>query len=173
MQIMSGSVAGDIKFWDIRLTSSTRTLEIQRSPMTAFAGHPRIPVLATGSHDQFIKILTLDGDTLNVKRYHEVFRGTAQRIGPVSCLAFHPKKLLLAAGFTDEFLSIYSPMSSWCGILTLTWLFLVYGGYSAISKQIIILERPDFIRIACDTTHRWHNSVPLFRHFTVGHKNID
>ena len=111
IQIMSGSVAGDIKFWDIRLTSSTRTLEIQRSPMTAFAGHPRIPVLATGSHDQFIKILTLDGDTLNVKRYHEVFRGTAQRIGPVSCLAFHPNKLLLAAGFTDEFLSIYSPMS--------------------------------------------------------------
>jgi regulator-associated protein of mTOR len=108
---MSGSVAGDIKFWDLRLTMSTKTREIQRSPKTAFAGHPRIPVLATGSHDQFIKILTPDGDTLNVKRYHEVFSGSTQRIGPVSCLAFHPNKLLLAAGFTDEFLSIYSPMS--------------------------------------------------------------
>jgi regulator-associated protein of mTOR len=108
---MSASLGGDIKFWDLRLSMSTKTLEIQRSPITAFAGHPRIPLLATGSQDQFIKILTPDGDTLNVKRYHEVFRGSTQRIGPVSCLAFHPNTLLLAAGFTDEFISIYSPMS--------------------------------------------------------------
>ena len=52
------------------------------------------------------------GDQICVLRpYHEVFRGSTQRIGPVSCLAFHPNTLLLAAGFTDEFISIYSPMS--------------------------------------------------------------
>lgn len=106
-EVVSGCVAGDIKFWDLRVSSSLRTLDVQRSPMTALAGHPTIPMLATGSHAQFIKILTLDGDTLQVIRYHEKIAG--QRIGPVSCLGFHPHKPLLAAGATDEIISLYSP----------------------------------------------------------------
>jgi len=106
---MSGCMSGEIKFWDLRMSSSLRTIDVQRSQMTAFAGHSRVPIIATGSHDQFIKLLATDGDTLNVMRYHEVFSGSGQRIGPVSCLAFHPHKMLLAAGFTDEFVSIYSP----------------------------------------------------------------
>jgi len=108
-EVMSGCMSGEIKFWDLRMSSSLRTIDVQRSQMTAFAGHSRVPIIATGSHDQFIKLLATDGDTLNVMRYHEVFSGSGQRIGPVSCLAFHPHKMLLAAGFTDEFVSIYSP----------------------------------------------------------------
>jgi len=106
-EIVSGCVAGDIKFWDLRMQESLRTLDVQRSPMTALALHPGIPLLATGSHAQFIKILALDGDTLQVIRYHEEIAG--QRIGPVSCLCFHPHKPLLAAGATDEIISLYLP----------------------------------------------------------------
>jgi regulator-associated protein of mTOR len=75
--------------------------------MTALSVHPSIPILATGSHAQFIKVMTLDGDTVQVIRYHEVLAG--HRIGPVSCLEFHPYKPLLAAGGTDAIVSIYSP----------------------------------------------------------------
>ena len=89
------------------MQESLRTLDVQRSPMTALASHPSIPLLATGSHAQFIKILALDGDTLQVIRYHEEIAG--QRIGPVSCLCFHPHMPLLAAGATDEIISLYSP----------------------------------------------------------------
>ena len=75
--------------------------------MTALACHPGIPFFATGSHAQFIKIMSMDGDTLQVIRYHEEIAG--QRMGPVSCLAFHPHRPLLAAGATDEIISLYAP----------------------------------------------------------------
>lgn len=110
-EIVSGSVDGEIKTWDLRLSSSLRTYTAQRRPMTAMSVHPSIPLLATGSHAQFIKVMTLDGDTLQVIRYHEALSG--HRIGPVSCLEFHPYKLLLAAGGTDSIVSIYSPKKTW------------------------------------------------------------
>ena len=89
------------------MSASLRTAEVQRSTLTALTVHPRIPVAATGSHAQFIKLLTLEGDTLQVLRYHE--RMASHRIGPVSCLAFHKYKPLLAAGSTDTFIGLYAP----------------------------------------------------------------
>lgn len=103
-EIVSGSVDGVIKVWDLRVSASLRTYNVQRSPMTALSVHPCIPMLATGSHLQFIKLMTLDGDKLQVITDHE-----RHRIGPVSSLEFHPHKPLLAAGGTDAIVSIYSP----------------------------------------------------------------
>lgn len=106
-EIISGSVGGDIRAWDLRMSSSLRTLDIQRSPMTALSVHKQIPIVATGSHAQFIKIVTLEGETLQVARFHEEMSG--HRIGPVSCLEFHKQKLVLAAGATNSLVSIYKP----------------------------------------------------------------
>jgi WD40 repeat protein len=105
-EMLSGCAAGDVRFWDIRMSGSLSAMSVQRSPMTALAAHSRVPVLASGSHNQFIKALTLDGETLAVIRYHDGFLG--QRIGPVSALAFHPHRLVLAAGATDSIVSVYS-----------------------------------------------------------------
>ena len=109
-EILSGSVAGDIRAWDIRSSSrsSLRAIEVQRSPMTALSVHKKIPIAATGSHAQFIKILTLEGETLQVARFHENSL-PGHRIGPVSCLEFHKHKLVLAAGSTNALVSIYQP----------------------------------------------------------------
>jgi regulator-associated protein of mTOR len=106
-EIISGSVAGDIRAWDLRMSSSLRTLDVQRSPLTALAVHKQIPIVASGSHAQFIKILTLEGEALQVVRFHEELQG--HRIGPVSCLEFHKQKLVLAAGATNSLVSIYKP----------------------------------------------------------------
>ncbi|CAM9089710.1 unnamed protein product [Chrysoparadoxa australica] len=105
-EMLSGSVTGDIRFWDIRMSNSLGAMSVQKSPMTAAAVHERVPLLATGSHNQFIKVLTMDGETLSVMRYHDGFLG--QRIGPVSALAFHPHSLVLAAGATDSIISVYT-----------------------------------------------------------------
>ena len=88
--------------------ASVRTIEAmaQSSTMTALAAHPNAPLLASGSHNQFIKVMTRDGEQLSVIRYHDGFLG--QRIGPVSCLAFHPNQLLLAAGATDSIVAVYN-----------------------------------------------------------------
>lgn len=106
-EIVSGSVAGDVRAWDLRMTTSSRAILAQRSPMTALAVHKRIPMIATGSHAQFIKILTLEGEALQVVRFHEAMPG--HRIGPVSCLEFHKGKHILAAGSTNSLVNIYKP----------------------------------------------------------------
>ena len=131
--MVSGSVQGDVVFWDLRGRAPVSVFEVHRSPMTALSVHSYAPLFASGSHNQFIKVnflclpllvtcdrisilmLTLvisaqvfdfNGDVLSTIRYHDGFLG--QRIGPVSSLAFHPHKPLLAAGATDSIVSIYS-----------------------------------------------------------------
>lgn len=103
--IISGSVAGDVRFWDTRFTESVRSLETIGNS-AAFEVHHQAKVFATGSASQIIKVYSLDGSNLSTIRYHDGFMG--QRIGPISCLAFHPHRVHLAAGSTDSFISIYS-----------------------------------------------------------------
>lgn len=106
-EAITGSVRGSVKFWDLRTMRTYKTLEVQKSPLTALAVHNSAPIMATGSHAQFIKLLTLGGEQLGgIIKYHDGFLG--QRIGPVSCLAFHPVRLMLAAGATDSIVSIYA-----------------------------------------------------------------
>jgi len=105
-EVISGSYNGTVKFWDVRTMRSFRTREIHKGQMTAMQVHPCAPVMASGSHAQFIKLLTLSGEQLSMIRYHDGFLG--QRIGPVSCLAFHPTQLMFAAGATDSIISVYS-----------------------------------------------------------------
>ncbi len=109
-EILSGCVGGDIRAWDIRMSSrSLRAIDVQRSPMTALAVHKKIPIAATGSHAQFIKVLTLEGETLQSAKFHEESLTGVKydRIGPVSCLEFHKQKLVLAAGSTNALVSVY------------------------------------------------------------------
>lgn len=106
-ELLTGSLTGEMRFWDLRrLKASLRTVDVGKGPMTAMAAHHTCPLLASGSYNQFIKVLTLEGDTLTVIRYHDGILG--QRIGPVATLAFHPCKLLLAAGAADSLISIYA-----------------------------------------------------------------
>eukprot|EP00985_Skeletonema_marinoi_P025760 scaffold19251_cov124-Skeletonema_marinoi.AAC.3 len=108
-EVVSGCVAGNIKFWDLRYSSSVRTID-HKMQMTALAAHSNVPMFATGSPAQFIKIMSHDGSTQQVIRYHDRLPG--QRIGPVSCLCFHPQLPFLAAGFADENVSLYAPKQS-------------------------------------------------------------
>ena len=105
-ELVSGSTDGTIKIWDLRMMSSSiRTVEAQRSVMTAMDVHSKMPIVATGSGAQYIRILTPDGETLQTIRNHEAMFN--HRIGPVSCLAFHRYKPLMAAGATDSFIGLY------------------------------------------------------------------
>lgn len=104
--IISGSVGGDIKFWEPRTTSSVKTITNTVSSLTSLDVHQQADLIACGSANQNIKVLNLDGEVLSNIRYHDGFIG--QRIGPLSCLAFHPFWPYLAAGSTDSFLSMYA-----------------------------------------------------------------
>mmetsp|Transcript_15197 Transcript_15197/g.25231 ORF Transcript_15197/g.25231 Transcript_15197/m.25231 type:complete len:103 (-) Transcript_15197:50-358(-) len=84
----------------------SHSVQVHKTPLTSLTVHNCAPIMATGSHAQFIKILTLGGDQLGMIRHHEGFMG--QRIGPVASLAFHPIRLVMAAACTDNLVSIYS-----------------------------------------------------------------
>jgi regulator-associated protein of mTOR len=108
-QIISGTVTGNVKLWDLRTGQALRTYTTAAATndvTTAVAVHPWDPVIACGSQNQRIKVLSFTGDELSTIRYHDGFLG--QRIGPISALAFHPRRALLAAGATDSIISIYS-----------------------------------------------------------------
>lgn len=105
-EVIIGSVRGSVKFWDLRTMRTHKTLEVQKSPITSMAVHNCAPIMATGSHAQFIKILTLGGEQLgNIIKYYDGFLG--ERIGPISSLAFHPYKLVMAASSTTGLISLY------------------------------------------------------------------
>ncbi|GIY50119.1 regulatory-associated protein of mTOR [Caerostris extrusa] len=104
-QVISGSVAGDIKFWDLRQTSSMKNIPPAHG-MTAMAIHPQLDLIACGAATHFISIYNQNGDNISTIKYHDGFMG--HRIGPISCLGFHPYKASLAAGSTDSLISVYS-----------------------------------------------------------------
>ncbi|CAM9288968.1 unnamed protein product, partial [Hapterophycus canaliculatus] len=109
-EILTGCSDGHVTIQDIRKASDDNyepfTAKVQRTMMTAFTMHPRVPVLATGSYKQFINIITPRGGLLSrIKGHTGLFD---QRLGCVTSLAFHPNQLMLAAGTTDQVLSIFA-----------------------------------------------------------------
>jgi len=104
--LVSGCSAGEICIWEPRTWTPRATSDAHRSALATLAVHPRAPVIAAGSRNNFIKVLGLDGEVTNLIRYHDGFLGS--RIGPVSCVAFHPRRLLMAAGSTDSTVSIFT-----------------------------------------------------------------
>ncbi|RWS30053.1 regulatory-associated protein of mTOR-like protein [Leptotrombidium deliense] len=106
INVISGSIAGDVRFWDKRLpTSSVKTILVAQG-MTAMSVHPEADVFACGTTSQTINMYTLDGIPGSVIRSHEGF--VSQRIASVMSLSYHPTKAFLAAGYTDSLISVYS-----------------------------------------------------------------
>jgi WD40 repeat protein len=47
-ELITASVKGTVKFSDLRSMRTFKMLEIQKSPLSAFAVHPTAPILASG-----------------------------------------------------------------------------------------------------------------------------
>ncbi|CAN0565458.1 unnamed protein product, partial [Laminaria digitata] len=55
--MLSACARGFIRLWDVRLPGKAIVhVRAQKTAMTCMAVHPRVPVLATGSHNQFINV---------------------------------------------------------------------------------------------------------------------
>ena len=89
-KVISASSTGDIKYWTTAQAESVKTVTLA-SPLTTMDVHPHAGILAVGSSQQFIGVLSQTGGVLSTIKYHEGFMG--HRIGPVSCMAFHPYKV--------------------------------------------------------------------------------
>lgn len=103
-RITSGSVTGDLRFWELGQSCSHRSLATGVD-VTAMAVHPTFDLFACGSANQQVSVFSGEGQAVGVIKHHDWFMG--QRVGSVACLAFHPLKMCLALGSTDSALSAY------------------------------------------------------------------
>lgn len=104
-RLITGSLSGDIRFFDLRRNSSINTIQTDQG-MTTMTVHNIADIFACGSMNQCISVYNMSGQNLNVIKFHEGFMGP--RIGSVSCLSFHPYRVVLAAGCMDSYVSIYA-----------------------------------------------------------------
>uniref|UniRef100_A0A8C8H7D1 Regulatory-associated protein of mTOR n=1 Tax=Oncorhynchus tshawytscha TaxID=74940 RepID=A0A8C8H7D1_ONCTS len=104
-KIISVSVDGDVRFFELRSPDSVNVLQTVKG-LTALDIHPQANLFACGSMNQFIAVYNSNGDVISNIKYYDGFMG--QRIGAISCLAFHPYWPHLAVGSNDYYMSIYS-----------------------------------------------------------------
>jgi len=106
-KLVSASLAGDIRIWDLRFPSngSLQVIQAHRSEITAITVSEKLPMIASGSSNGSIKLFGSAGRLLKVIQYHEGFLGT--RMAPVTSLAIHPESKILAAGCADSVISLY------------------------------------------------------------------
>lgn len=103
--VTSGSLAADVRFWDLRAERSLAVVTAHRKgAMTSLAVHDYAPLVATGSIRRRVRILTNTGENVDQISNHESFG--AESLGPVSAVAWHPSQLMLAIGAQDSIIAL-------------------------------------------------------------------
>ncbi|KAF9166795.1 hypothetical protein DFQ26_006890 [Actinomortierella ambigua] len=102
-ELVSASVDGTIKVWDVRSREPLNTI-VARDSISAMDLHHHAPVVASGSSSQFIKVWNVNGDGLSTYRpYAGLFN---QRQSKISSLSFHPHEYVFGVGADDGWVSI-------------------------------------------------------------------
>jgi regulator-associated protein of mTOR len=104
--LITGSSGGDIKFWDLRVPKSLKSLEIYPSgELTSLTVHEHAPLISCGINGQSVKIFNTKNEIKGSIRAHEGFLGS-YRNSTINCLGFHPHQLLLGCG-SDNNVTIF------------------------------------------------------------------
>ncbi|KAK2709231.1 hypothetical protein QYM36_013033 [Artemia franciscana] len=103
--IISGSISGEVRIFDVRKSSSVYTLKAT-SGMTAMTIHPGTDLFACASVNQTVNIYNGRGLVVGCVKFHEGFMGS--RISSVASMAFNPYKLQLASGSVDSTIAVFS-----------------------------------------------------------------
>ncbi|KAF9169297.1 hypothetical protein BGX21_010724 [Mortierella sp. AD011] len=102
-ELISGSVDGTVKVWDIRHQESLSTIQA-RGPISALDLHNHAPVLACGSPTNYFKVWNVNGVGLSTARSYSGLFG--QRQSKVTSLGFHPHEYVFGVGSDDGLISI-------------------------------------------------------------------
>lgn len=54
--MISGCANGQIRLWDARIAESVFSKQVQKTAVTAMDAHMRVPVVACGSHAQYLNV---------------------------------------------------------------------------------------------------------------------
>ncbi|TGZ82850.1 hypothetical protein EX30DRAFT_354182 [Ascodesmis nigricans] len=112
-ELVSGSVTGEVKLWDIRMEGSVGGWTAHTKGMRSLSVHEHAPVIATGSTYHDVKLWNIQSNNpmhyshpLTTVKPHSSFLG--QKSSPVNGLAFHPHRMMLAcSGAGDSWVSLF------------------------------------------------------------------
>ncbi|KAL7272939.1 Target of rapamycin complex 1 subunit kog1 [Rhizina undulata] len=98
-ELVTGSVTGEVKLWDIRMDSPVKSFAAHTKGMRSLSVHEHAPVLATGSTYHDVKIWNMNAhsftEPLSTTRPYSNFLHQ-NRSSPVTGLSFHPHRMMLA-----------------------------------------------------------------------------
>lgn len=96
INLISGDISGEVRFWDKRAPSSVKKLETGGNKMSAMSVHPNADIFACGLSSQEIKLYNLDGTSKAgciIRSHENLFFASSQKMSKINCLAFHPLKV--------------------------------------------------------------------------------
>ncbi|KAM0756559.1 WD-repeat protein mip1 [Meredithblackwellia eburnea MCA 4105] len=102
-ELLSGSLAGEVCLWDIRLTEPIRTLQAHQGGMAQMAVHEHAPVFATSSALNVVKVWSMNEELEPISKFRNspaVFMG--QKQSPMSSMAFHPHHMVLGCASGEQ-----------------------------------------------------------------------
>ncbi|RKP10243.1 raptor N-terminal caspase like domain-containing protein [Thamnocephalis sphaerospora] len=102
--LMSASMAGDIKIWDVRQSDSVITIDADREEMSSFVVHDHVAVMASGSLAGGLQVWNTMGKCIGNGRTYSGILG--QRPAAPTALAFHPRRSILAHATADRYISL-------------------------------------------------------------------
>ncbi|OWO98949.1 hypothetical protein B2J93_6099 [Marssonina coronariae] len=92
-ELVSASINGMVKLWDIRMDKCLRTINTTGDGLRTASTHEHLPVFAVGTSAHSVKVYNFEGTQLSRVEPHSSFlRGTT----PISATAFHPHRMMLA-----------------------------------------------------------------------------
>ncbi|KAI9050277.1 hypothetical protein LZ554_005445 [Drepanopeziza brunnea f. sp. 'monogermtubi'] len=105
-ELVSASINGKVKLWDIRMDKCLRTINTTGDGLRTASTHEHLPVFAVGTGAHTVKVYNFEGTQLSrVEPYSTFLRGTS----PISATAFHPHRMMLAcAARGDTYINLFT-----------------------------------------------------------------
>ncbi|CZT45694.1 related to raptor, a binding partner of target of rapamycin (TOR) [Rhynchosporium secalis] len=98
-ELVSASINGLVKLWDIRMDKCLRTIKTTKDGLRTASTHEHLPVFAVGTAAHAVKVYNFEGKELSrVEPYSSFLRG----VTPISATAFHPHRMMLACAAKND-----------------------------------------------------------------------
>lgn len=107
-ELISGCVAGDVRLWDIRRSSSIQCFDANGSErVQALTVHEHAPVFATSSSTHVTRVCNTQGVHLSTFRHHSRFLQQQKSLS-TTAITFHPHRMILACSGADHHVNLFA-----------------------------------------------------------------
>ncbi|GAA5955837.1 hypothetical protein JCM21900_001731 [Sporobolomyces salmonicolor] len=100
-ELVSGSLAGDVCLWDIRLTEPIKVVQAHQGGMTQMAVHEHAPIFATSSAYNVVKVWNMNDSAEPISKFRNTSGLLNSRASSMTGMAFHPHHMVLGCASSD------------------------------------------------------------------------